>query len=596
MSSAKKKNRLSDEKSPYLLQHQHNPVEWYSWSDEAFQAAENQEKPIFLSIGYSTCYWCHVMEQDSFESEEVAEILNKYFISIKIDREERPDIDKIYMDAVMAMSGHGGWPLSALLTPKLKPFFGGTFIPKAQFIELLGKVNKLWSEERTTIIESAEGITEAISSQAFPPPLPSLDTITNSDQALRKFYLQQKNSFDASYGGFGPAPKFPQATGLSLLLKFYARSKEPFALEMVNTTLDRMARGGIYDHLGYGFSRYSTDEKWLVPHFEKMIYDNALLVKTYLEAARLDDNEMFRQVAKETLSYLLRDMLDEQGGFYAAEDAGDVGREGEYYVWEESEIESVLSAEEFSKIKDIYGVTSLGNFEHNFNILNLQSRYPWTVKEDSIVSAAQEKLLQARLKRRRPHLDNKILCSWNGLMISALCAGYRDLGDQHYLNAAIKCANFIKSNMYREGVLLRSHCQGEAQYNAFLEDYAYLIQGLLDLHQSSSELAWQNWALELQAKLDELFWDEQNHGYYYTQADAPGVLIRKKDFTDGAIPSGNGVSCLNLLRLHQLTKDKKHLERAEKLIGAMSGLIDQFPAAAASVLLAAEFLADINNN
>ena len=335
MSLSKKKNRLSEEKSPYLLQHQYNPVQWYSWGDEAFSAAREQQKPIFLSIGYSTCYWCHVMEQDSFESEEVAQVLNDNFISIKIDREERPDIDKIYMDAVMAMSGHGGWPLTSLLTPDLKPFFGGTFFPKTQFIELLKKVHQMWSSEREKLLESAEGITDAISSYSFPAATKSIDDLTRDDVALKKFYLQQKALFDSTYGGFGEAPKFPPSTGLLLLLKIHARSGEDFALEMINLTLDKMARGGIYDHLGGGFSRYSTDEKWLVPHFEKMIYDNALLVKTYLHAAQAGDSEMFREVAKETLDYLLREMLDPNGGFYAALDAGNVGREGEYYVWEE---------------------------------------------------------------------------------------------------------------------------------------------------------------------------------------------------------------------------------------------------------------------
>ena len=580
-------NRLAHEKSPYLLQHKDNPVDWYSWGEEAHSAAREQDKPIFLSIGYSTCYWCHVMERESFENHEVAAALNEHFICVKIDREERPDIDKIYMDAVIALTGHGGWPLSTFLTPDLKPFYGGTYFKREQFLMLLGKIASAWNGDRDTVLESAESILEALKATSRSTAAHEL-----GEDVPTLAYQQFSQRFDSQFGGFGAAPKFPPSGAILFLLRYHRKTGDQDALAMAKSTLDNMARGGLYDQLGGGFHRYSTDEQWLVPHFEKMLYDNALLVRCYLEAYQVTSEQMYADVARETLDYVLREMTDEQGGFYAAQDAGDVGKEGEFFVWAEQELRDLLSEEEFKLISELYGVTGSGNFEHDFNVLNLQRGLDWSTKYEPLAVSAHQKLLLAREQRRRPHLDDKVLTAWNGLMVSACCLGYQILGDEKYLKAARNSATFIEKWLYRDDELLRRYRDGESKYQGYLDDYTYFIQALLDLYESDFDTQWLSWAQKLQTKIDELFWDEEQSGYYYTRDCDPSVLIRKKELTDGATPSGNAVALLSLLRLHHLTYDASYRTRAEQLLEAVSGFLVQYPSALSYSLVALDFERD----
>ncbi|MBI3018258.1 MAG: thioredoxin domain-containing protein [Deltaproteobacteria bacterium] len=417
-------NRLGKEKSPYLLQHKDNPVAWYAWGGEAFEAARAQNKPIFLSIGYSTCHWCHVMEKESFEEQEVAQVLNQHFISIKVDREERPDVDKIYMDAVVAMTGHGGWPMSMFLTSDLKPFFGGTYWPKNQFLVVLNQVAHSWNTERQKVEGMSEQMVQHLRAQVSKTTPQEF-----SDKNLILAYKEALRSFDSTNGGFGHAPKFPPSTKLQLLLRMARRTQNPKVLEMIEVTLDQMARGGIYDHLGGGFHRYSTDEQWLTPHFEKMLYDNASLSWTYLEAYQLTHKEMYREVAREILDYVLRDMTSGEGGFYSAEDADSEGEEGKFYVWTEAELKKHLTEQEFHQFSKVYGVASHGNFEHGATILNLQKEFSWGIKKDPLLHSAHQKLFQVRKKRIHPYKDDKVLTDWNGLMMASMAKGYQVLRD-----------------------------------------------------------------------------------------------------------------------------------------------------------------------
>ncbi|MFN8390090.1 MAG: thioredoxin domain-containing protein [Bdellovibrionota bacterium] len=580
-------NRLSKEKSPYLLQHQHNPVDWYPWGDEAFAAAKAQNKPIFLSIGYSTCYWCHVMEKDSFENEDLAKVLNAHFISIKVDREERPDVDSIYMNAVVSLVGQGGWPLSVFLTPDRKPFYGGTFFPRPQFTMLLEKVAETWETRKDAIFHTADQLSEALKKSALPSTAAPID-----DTALTIVLKQLTSLFDEREGGFGQAPKFPPSGSLRLLLRIARKTGDAGAKAMAVKTLEKMAQGGIYDQLGGGFHRYSTDARWLVPHFEKMLYDNAQLAVAYLEAFQSTQNQMFASVARETLGYVLRDMTDPQGGFYSAEDAGEVGKEGEFYVWKDNEIALLLNAEELAATKALFGISASGNFEHNQNILALAAAQPWADREAPAVLSARQKLLAARGKRQRPHRDDKVLTSWNGLMISAFARGYQVLGDEAYLRAAEKAAGFIHQQLWKDGILLHRYRDGEASVRGFLDDYAFLIQGLIDLYEADFNERWITFALELQHAQDKHHLDEDGSGYFFASADEHLLIARNKDFVDGAEPSGNAVSALNLLRLGDLTLDRELRARAEKIVAAAAGGIARYPSAFATTLIAVDYLLD----
>lgn len=579
--SVKGVNRLDSEKSPYLLQHKDNPVHWFAWGEEAFRAARADNKIIFLSIGYSTCHWCHVMEHDSFEREDVADVLNRDFISIKVDREERPDVDALYMDAVVGMTGSGGWPLSVFLTPDLKPFYGGTFFWRPQFLQLLSAIQSSWEREPQKVVASGEDIFAHLKqSVSAGTSLPD-ETIFLS--ALEHF----SKRFDAEHGGFGAAPKFPPSVSLQLLLRIHRRTGDRDALRMVETTLDHMARGGMYDHLGGGFHRYSTDREWLVPHFEKMLYDNALLVVAYLEAFQVTGEKRYAVIARETLDYVLRDMTHPDGGFYSAEDADSEGEEGKFYVWTEAELRKLLSSEEFKSFVETYGVTTKGNFERGTNILFLP-----TGEAPDRLTEVRQKLFVHREQRVHPSKDDKILVDWNGLMISALAKGYQVLEENRYLAAAQKAARFLKENMADGGELKRRWRDGEARFSGMLNDYASLISALITLYESDFDRSWLAWAEELQTTQDKLFWDEKNGGYFVSAEEAADLIVRKKDFDDGAIPAANSVAALNLLRLFDLTLEPGYQSTAQKTLQSVAPLMERYPFAASSAFLALDYFTD----
>ncbi|MBI3541101.1 MAG: thioredoxin domain-containing protein [Deltaproteobacteria bacterium] len=592
-------NRLAKEKSPYLLQHAHNPVDWYPWGDEAFQKAKKEDKPIFLSIGYSTCHWCHVMERESFENEETAKNMNEKFVCIKVDREERPDVDHIYMTAVQAMTGQGGWPLSVFLTPDLHPFFGGTYFPpdrrygRPGFPDVLNEISRLWREERTRVMDWGQNFVKAFKEER------DMSGAALSEETLRRAYESFHGIFDAQEGGFGGAPKFPRSETISLLLRIHRRTGDAHALTMATRTLEKMAHGGIYDHLGGGFHRYSTDAQWLVPHFEKMLYDNALLAKAYLEAYQVDKNPMWAGVACETLDYVLRDMTSPEGGFYSAEDADSEGVEGKFYVWTEAELQKILTPEEFNKVKAFFQTSSQGNFSAEGgsasggeNILNMNETTLWEERYSAPLKSAMQKLLKVRSQRVPPYKDDKIIASWNGLMISAMATGAQVLGNTSYCQAASKAADFLLKNLWDGKNLKRRYREGEARFQASVDDYAFLIQGLLDLYETDFDSRWYEKALALQKRSDELFWDEKAGGYYSTDTSDPTLLTRAKEVYDGAVPSGNSIAALNLLRLYAYTLDDHYQMKAQKLFKAFSGFVSQQAHASPALLMALDFATD----
>ena len=564
-----KPNRLIHEKSPYLLQHAHNPVDWYPWGEEAFAKARQEQKPILLSIGYSTCHWCHVMEHESFENAEIAQLMNQWFVSIKVDREEHPDVDQVYMQAVVLLTGSGGWPLNVFLTPDLKPFFGGTYFPPerrmnmAGMREILSSVHDAWQSRREQILTSAEHITATLHEQlAHTAPPEHI-----SPELLQMAFNHATAAFDVSRGGFGEAPKFPRSHGLSFLLHFYARTKTAQALELVTTTLDHLAHGGIHDQLGGGFHRYSTDAEWLVPHFEKMLYDQALLAKTYLEAYRITRRAEYAEVAKDTIEYVLRDLTDSRGAFYSAEDADSEGEEGKFYVWTPQEILEVLGPDEGELFHRFYGVTKDGNFEHGASILHIEQ--PLEVfahlkgfdPQDLArrLSVSRAKLFAVRSTRVRPHRDDKILTSWNGLMISTLAYAGATLDEPRYLTAASKAADFLLTQLMSKGQLLRRYRDGEARYPGTLEDYAFLSDGLFELYEATFDPRWLTAAQSLTAQMIQRFWDERSSGFFFRGKDEPPLIVSSKEIYEGATPSGSAVASLVLLKLGQLLADD-HLD------------------------------------
>ncbi len=580
-----KSNRLGSEKSPYLLQHKDNPVNWFPWGEEAFKKARLEKKPIFLSIGYSSCYWCHVMEKECFEKDDVAEILNKYFVSIKVDREERPDVDEIYMEAVQAMTGHGGWPMSVFLTPDLQPFFGGTYFPRPQFLDALEQIKDRWADDTDKIKDSAARLTAVLAQST-----PNKESINLDQEVFIKSLEQLKQSFESEYGGFGRAPKFPQSTRLDLALRIYLKTKDSDILEIYKKTLDHMARGGMYDQLAGGFHRYSTDKKWLVPHFEKMLYDNALLAKTYFEAFQALKSDEFKTIGREILDYVLSDMTSEDGAFYSAEDAGEVNKEGEFYVWTAKEISDLLNPEEEKIFRQVYSVTLDGNFEHHTNILNINLKHALADKDSDLLRSARKKLLNVRNQREHPFKDDKILTAWNGLMITAMAKGYQVTGEEKYLIAANKAATFIKKHLVKNDSLLRRYRDGEAKFNAYLEDYAYLIEGLIELYQTDFNPETIEWAIDLQKIQNELFWDKKDFGYFFSkEVDDKSLISRKKSFYDGATPSPNGISALNLQKLYLLTFNEEFNEYANNLFATTSNDLVKAPIAFASLATALDF-------
>ena len=573
-------NRLIHEKSPYLLQHAHNPVDWYPWGEEAFEKAKNEDKPIFLSIGYSTCHWCHVMEKESFEDEEVAEILNKHFISIKVDREERPDIDHVYMNVCQKLTGSGGWPLTIVMTSDKEPFFTGTYFPKNSkygyigLIQLLGKINQLWINDEKSILKSAKDITQSLSKPEIKEARGLL-----TEETLISAFENLKNTFDDKYGGFRDAPKFPSPHTLMFLFRYYEMKNEQKALEMALKTLNSMYRGGIYDHIGFGFSRYSTDKKWLVPHFEKMLYDNALLIYLYTEAYQVTKDDIYIKIALEICHYVLRDMTSDLGGFYSAEDADSEGEEGKFYVWDQSEIYDVLGEEYGEYFCKIYGISEKGNFEGK-NIPNLIENEEFkNIGKDKKIKHIKKMLYKHREGRIKPFKDDKILTSWNGLMIAAMAYAGRVFDDEKLLKASTSAADFIINNLRRDdGRLLARYRNGDAEYLAYLEDYSYFIWGLLELYMGVFENNYLNIAVDLAEDMISLFYDKKEGGLFHYGSDLEKLIARPKELYDGALPSGNSVAAMILLKLSLYTGKTEYEEIALKMFEHFGAKVAEYPA------------------
>ena len=593
-------NRLIQEKSPYLQQHAHNPVDWYPWGEEAFGKARREDKPIFLSIGYSTCHWCHVMEHESFENEEIAALLNKWFVAIKVDREERPDIDRIYMNYVQATTGGGGWPMSVWLTPDLKPFVGGTYFPpdnrygRAGFPVILERIAQAWQNDRQKILTTSAGIMEQLREQAET----SASGIDRVDEAIAdNAFNQFRRMFDSRLGGFGQAPKFPRPSVHNFLLRYWKRTGRDEARDMVVETLLAMERGGMHDQLGGGFHRYSVDEYWFVPHFEKMLYDQAQLAISYLEAFQITREETLARAARRTLDYVMRDMTAPEGGFFSAEDADSASEaarpneksEGAFYIWSYQEVVALLGEERAQKFARRYGMKPEGNVDndphHEFtgrNILFLSDT-------GTEVAGAEEILFEARNKRPRPHLDDKVLTSWTGLMISAFAKGAAVLDEPVYELAARRAADFLLGTARQsDGALLRRFRQGDAAIPGMLDDYAFFVQGLLDLYEAGFEFRYLDVAIAIAQKQREILEDPAG-GFFSSSHEDASRLMRMKDDYDGAEPSGNSVTLMNLLRLHRITGRAEFEISARKLIATFQPKLSAMPVAMPQMLAAAEF-------
>ncbi len=593
----KKYNHLINEKSPYLLQHAENPVNWYPWCDEAFERAKKENKPIFLSIGYSTCHWCHVMEKESFQDEEVAEILNENFISIKVDREERPDIDSIYMNICQAMTGHGGWPLTIIMTPDKKPFFAGTYIPKHSkfnrigLIDLLKRIAQLWNENKEKVLLLADQITDEIKG-AF-TRAQTKETI--DETILTQAYAHLESQFDAEYGGFGYAPKFPTPHNLMFLLRYWKITGNVKSIVMVEKTLNSMSLGGIYDHIGFGFHRYSTDRQWILPHFEKMLYDQALISIAYLEAYQATENLKYKKLCVEILSYVLRNLTNPDGGFYSAEDADSEGEEGKFYLWEFSELEKILNRDELNFVVEKFNIQKDGNYFDELkkektgkNIFYLTREL--NEREDEIWQKIRLKLFEYREKRVHPLKDDKILTDWNGLMIAAFAKAYSILKIDEYLNVARKSVDFILKNLYKDGKLLHRFRDGEAKIDGYLDDYAFFIWGLLELYEASFETKYLKIAIDLIEKMIQLFWDGENGGFYFTDSENKDVIFRQKELYDGAIPSGNSVALFDLIKLAKITGRDEFNNLAYQLVEAFASQIKRYPSAYTFFLSSLSFI------
>lgn len=589
-------NRLSREKSPYLLQHSANPVDWYPWGPEAFEKAAKEKKLVFLSIGYSTCHWCHVMERESFENPEIAALLNQDFVAVKVDREERPDIDHIYMSVVQAMTGAGGWPLSVFLTPAGNPVTGGTYFPpedrwgRPGMKTILPRLAGLWREKKGEI--------EKAGIEFSPPPAPLKSPSRRPEESLLgKAFQQFTSHFDSENGGFGQAPKFPRSHDLSFLLRYWKRTQDGFALEMVETTLDKLAKSGTVDQLGGGFHRYSTDAHWLVPHFEKMLYDQALLATAYLETHQATRKDIYAVVARDILDYVLRDMTAPEGGFYSAEDADTEGEEGKFYVWRPEEITRVLGPESGKILSDFYGVTDAGNFEHAASVLHIprpieifaETHGFQPLEMAKIIAAGSEKLFEARKGRSAPYKDDKILTAWNGLMISAFALGGRALNAPEYSRAAEKAADFILTRLQKDGRLLRRYREGESAVSAFQDDYACLSLGLLELYETTLNVRWLEEAKRLTDLMVDLFWDDVAGGFFYTARDGEKLISRPKEYYDGAVPSGNSIAALVLLKISRMTGNPEYEARAEKVILSNATALDSYPSGFPALLTAFDF-------
>jgi hypothetical protein len=590
-------NRLIQEKSPYLLQHAHNPVDWYPWGPEAFEKAKREDKPVFLSIGYSTCHWCHVMERESFESEETAQVMNEHVVSVKVDREERPDLDQVYMIAVQLLTGSGGWPMSVFLTPEGKPFFGGTYFTPGRFRAIVGQIASAYHSRRPEIEQAADEVVAAVARHYAPPgEAPPLDgaLVTTALDQLR-------GQFDAANGGFGGAPKFPPHGALPLLFHQYRAGGDERLLFMATRTLEAMALEGIHDHIAGGFHRYATDARWFLPHFEKMLYDNALLSRAYVEAHGITGDSFYREVAEGIYGWVAREMSHPDGGFYSAQDAESEGVEGKFYVWTRGEILNALGPEEGELFCRICGVEEQGNYREEpggrrtgANILHLNRTLAEWAEEVGLPSAdlaarisrARQALLAARERRARPHLDDKIIASWNGLMIASLAYAGRRLGEPRYTDAARKAADFILSQLRQDGHLLRRWREGEAKVPGFLEDYAFLAAALLELHETTGERDWLAQARELLEAALSLFWDETLGGFFFTAEGEERLFIRPKEVFDHPLPSGNGIAAQVLVRLAAVTGEPRYADLAGRTLRACAPWMAQAPQGTQSLVLA----------
>jgi uncharacterized protein YyaL (SSP411 family) len=594
-----KPNSLINEKSPYLLQHAHNPVDWYPWSDEAFEKARSEDKPVFLSIGYSTCHWCHVMERESFEDDEVAALLNDTFVNIKVDREERPDIDAVYMKVCQIMTQSGGWPLTIMMTPDKKPFFAATYIPRENkygrsgMLELIPKIKSLWNERRTDVLSAAKEITHTLRQ-----PLTEKGNDL-SGETLHRAYRSLSMSFDTTFGGFGQAPKFPSPHNLFFLLRYWKRTGDAQALRMVEHTLQNMRRGGIYDQIGFGFHRYSTDARWIVPHFEKMLYDQALMAMACIELYQATGKKEYENTAREIFTYVLRDITDEQGGFHCAEDADSEGVEGKFYIWTEEEIRGILNRQEADLFLSLYrhsddiDVSGMHEIPTGHFIAHLK---PPDVNPNDLTAMLakmekiREKLFAFRGKRIHPHKDDKILTDWNGLMIAALARGAQVFDEPAYAKAAISAMEFILQSMQtKDGRLLHRYRKGEAAIEGNVDDYSFVVWALLELYEATFQTKYLRKALEYHSRLFSHFLDDKNGGLFFTSSDAEELLTRPKELYDGAIPSGNSVAFINALRISRITGDAEVEKQANDIYRAFQAQADAMPTAFTQFLCGLNF-------
>ncbi|MEJ7577460.1 MAG: thioredoxin domain-containing protein [Pyrinomonadaceae bacterium] len=598
MTKQRRTNRLAGETSPYLLQHKHNPVDWYPWGDEAITRAREDNKPILLSIGYSACHWCHVMERESFENEEIARLMNENFVNIKVDREERPDLDQIYMNAVQMITGHGGWPLTAFLTPELVPFFGGTYFPPEDrhgmpgFPRVLVSIAEAYRTRPDDVTQSAWSILSE---------LRKMNTARESNEILSFEMLDaafdgMKRNYDKTYGGFGRAPKFPAGMNLEFCLRHFHRTNDTEALEIVTHTCHRMAEGGMYDQLGGGFHRYSTDAEWLAPHFEKMLYDNALLSHLYLHVYQATGDDFFRRIAEETLDYILREMTDANGGFYSTQDADSEGVEGKFFVWSKTEVVDLLGAEDGRLFCDYYDVSERGNWEDH-NILRVVKSSRDVARDNGVteervnesLARSREILFQAREKRVKPGRDEKILTAWNGLALTSFSEALIILDRRDYREAAERNVAFLLENMIQDDLLLHSYKDGRARFNAYLDDYANFASGLISLYESTGVTRWLQAAIKIANKMIEEFWDDAEGGFFYTGASHEQLIVRTKDYFDNATPSGNSVAADALLRLAALTDNEDYRRRAVTIFRLLRASLQRYPSAFGQLLSALDF-------
>lgn len=602
-----KPNRLINEKSPYLRQHAYNPVDWYPWGEEAFRRAQTEDKPIFLSIGYSTCHWCHVMEKESFEDKEIAEILNKHFISIKVDREERPDIDSVYMKVCYFFNERGGWPLTIIMTPEKKPFFADTYIPKDDkygrigLKRLLLRIIELWKNDRAKVLEISEGITDALKRLRQ-----ERDSFELTEEIIHSAYRELREHFDQTFGGFGVAPKFPVPVNLMFLNRYFYRTKNNEALSMVIRTLENMRKGGIYDQIGGGFHRYSTDRQWILPHFEKMLYDNALLMIAYTEAYSISKNDFYKKVVEEIATYLRREMLSEAGAFYSAEDADSEGKEGEFYLWSYDELKTILSEEEFSIANLAFNLSKEGNFIEEASRRRIGKNIIYLAMDtneiaerinispeqvEKLINQIKSKLFSQRERRQRPLKDDKILTDWNSLVAVAFTKAYLTFGNQDFRELARGCLEFLLNKMFdKEGRLLHRYKDGEASIYGFLEDYAYLIWALTDFYFSTFEAKYLKEALRLLSDTISHFWDNERGGFFHTADYSERVILRNKEVYDGALPSGNSVMALNLVRLSRLCQRRDYEDLANSLLKTFSEELNRYPSSHTFLVTALDLL------